>query len=139
MRCPACGESLVVIERDQVEVDWCASCHGVWFDTGELNLLAEKAGLRLSPSVFGKTPASVAGEVPRKCPRCPAKMEKVRVGESKTIIDRCPEHGIWFDAGELGVLMTRLPEEGHPVHTISVFLGETLRNIHGGDSSPVSQ
>ena len=34
--CPSCSTSLVTSSVDDVELDWCVNCDGVWFDRGEL-------------------------------------------------------------------------------------------------------
>ena len=39
MKCPKCGGDLREITKDQVSVDVCADCGGVWLDAGELELL----------------------------------------------------------------------------------------------------
>lgn len=44
MDCPVCKKSLIVVERDNIELDYCIACKGFWFDAGELGLLAEKIG-----------------------------------------------------------------------------------------------
>lgn len=41
MICPVCKEPMVVLELDQVEIDHCINCGGIWFDAGELELLLE--------------------------------------------------------------------------------------------------
>jgi uncharacterized protein with PIN domain len=38
--CPRCDQPLVAVEHQQVRVDECPSCHGVWLDKGELDLIA---------------------------------------------------------------------------------------------------
>ena len=40
MSCPKCGAALQVVELHGVAVDECTSCHGVWLDHGELELIA---------------------------------------------------------------------------------------------------
>lgn len=37
MKCPNCNETLVMTERNQIEIDYCPSCRGVWLDKGELD------------------------------------------------------------------------------------------------------
>ena len=54
MKCPACHSALIVIEREEIEVDWCPSCHGLWFDEGELELLGEKAGRVIDTEDLGR-------------------------------------------------------------------------------------
>ena len=129
MKCPACGQPLIVVERDGIEVDWCASpqCRGLWFDAGELDLLAEEAGHDISPESLAH-PAPDVRERPRRCPRCRKRMEKARVGapgDEAVIVDRCRAHGVWLDAGELGAVM-RLLGEADKGARVSSFLGESF-------------
>ena len=44
MKCPNCNETLVMTERQQVEIDYCPQCRGVWLDRGELDKIIERAG-----------------------------------------------------------------------------------------------
>ena len=40
MDCPVCKNSaMIVLELDEVEVDYCTECEGIWLDEGELELL----------------------------------------------------------------------------------------------------
>ena len=41
MDCPICKVPLIVVERHKIEIDYCISCKGFWFDTGEIELLSE--------------------------------------------------------------------------------------------------
>lgn len=42
MKCPACPETtLLMSERQGVEIDYCPSCRGVWLDRGELDKLID--------------------------------------------------------------------------------------------------
>lgn len=43
MKCPNCGELLLITERHKVEIDYCPSCRGVWLDKGELDKVIEYA------------------------------------------------------------------------------------------------
>lgn len=43
MKCPNCDETLVMTERQGVEIDYCPRCRGVWLDKGELDKIIEKA------------------------------------------------------------------------------------------------
>ncbi len=40
MKCPKCGADLVEKEFHQVHVDVCNECQGMWFDGGEIDLIA---------------------------------------------------------------------------------------------------
>lgn len=41
-RCPKCGERLGELNDHGVTVEECPSCKGVWFDPGEVELLARR-------------------------------------------------------------------------------------------------
>jgi Zn-finger nucleic acid-binding protein len=43
MKCPNCEETLVMAERQGVEIDYCPKCRGVWLDKGELDKIIEKS------------------------------------------------------------------------------------------------
>lgn len=44
MYCPTCTVTpLVLAQRQNVEVDYCPHCRGVWLDRGELDKLLDRA------------------------------------------------------------------------------------------------
>lgn len=44
MNCPVCKNvTLVMADRQGIEVDYCPQCRGVWLDRGELDKLIERA------------------------------------------------------------------------------------------------
>ncbi len=44
MKCPVCVDaSLLMTERQGVEIDYCPQCRGVWLDRGELDKLIERS------------------------------------------------------------------------------------------------
>jgi Zn-finger nucleic acid-binding protein len=98
---------MLLVEYEQIEIDYCPDC-GVWLDAGELELLLAEAGGESTDTRAddGASDASDADE-PVKCPVCRAVMNKGRYDDvSSSVVDRCPwEHGIWFDRGELGEIV----------------------------------
>lgn len=102
MKCPVCDELMIVLELDQIEIDYCTECEGIWLDGGELELLLEEASEKdklLSSFRINKS----SGEMKVRCPICSKKMEKVLVGsEDEVLLDRCKNHhGLWFNKCEL--------------------------------------
>ena len=104
MDCPVCHESaMITLELEEVEIDYCTKCEGIWLDAGELELLLgepEKAKVLLDSFKIDTS----STEKVRKCPICDKKMLKVIVGSSKPVllIDKCRRgDGLWFDRGEL--------------------------------------
>lgn len=49
MLCPVCSASLVMSERQGVEIDYCPQCRGVWLDRGELDKIIERSGRDYAP------------------------------------------------------------------------------------------
>ena len=43
MKCPIDGETLVIADRQGVEIDYCPACRGVWLDRGELDKIIERS------------------------------------------------------------------------------------------------
>ena len=139
MKCPTCHNLMIVVEHEKIELDYCASCSGVWFDAGELELLLETTqleGTSISLDSILDSPEANSAEKRRKCPICGRKMKKATVGhEPEVLIDACPwGDGLWFDRGEVGQLITQLPgklsQKSDSQESIITFLGEVFR---GGD------
>ena len=42
MNCPSDGTTLLMSERQGVEVDYCPQCRGIWLDRGELDKILER-------------------------------------------------------------------------------------------------
>lgn len=73
MRCPVDNETLVMADRNGVEIDYCPRCRGVWLDRGELDKIIERAAGAEAPVAL-KEPArgaaqAYAGEPRREEPR----------------------------------------------------------------------
>ena len=103
MDCPVCKNAMIVLELEQVEIDYCSDCAGIWLDAGELEQLLGDAG-QAKQLLASFEVDNDCSEKPRKCPICLKKMEKVLTGQNdeKVLIDRCPKaDGLWFDKGEL--------------------------------------
>lgn len=49
MQCPVDGTTLVMSDRQGVEIDYCPTCRGVWLDRGELDKIIERSAPAASP------------------------------------------------------------------------------------------
>jgi Zn-finger nucleic acid-binding protein len=113
--CPECRagmESLNVGRRERFFIEMCPRCHGLFFDLNELHALLDDAVVPtyeidypLLAKVQEESPAPRrAAYVP--CPDCAKLMNKVQFApRSGVVIDRCRDHGIWLEGGELRRLM----------------------------------
>lgn len=109
MDCPVCNNAMITLELQDVEIDYCTDCGGIWLDAGELEILLgepDKAAKLINSFKID----SSSTEKTRKCPICSKKMRKIIVGSSKPtlLIDKCRKaHGLWFDKGELNDIFER--------------------------------
>jgi len=137
MICPACNSDMIVVEHSKIELDYCTNCHGVWFDSGELELLlVESAGLESPKPLLANLASSTearSAEKKRKCPICLQKMRKTVIGqEPEILLDVCQHgDGIWFDGGELDQLVGQLARKARgkptPQQEILAFLQEVFK------------
>ena len=138
MICPTCKSDMMVVEYNKIELDYCTNCQGVWFDSGELELLLESMNLE-SQNVFLSNILSSeedeSSEKKRKCTICGQKMKKTGIGQEPGIlIDVCQRgDGLWFDSSELGQLTRQLAkkpsEKTRSQQEVIAFLGEVFKPL----------
>jgi Zn-finger nucleic acid-binding protein len=112
---------MIVVEYHNIELDYCNSCKGVWFDSGELELLLKSRGLEETKAFLDgilNSQEAASPEKKRNCPVCGHKMQKTAIGgQPEILIDICRnEHGLWFDGGEVTRLIRHLAGEHPPKH-----------------------
>ena len=136
MICPTCHNVMIVVEHEKIELDYCSNCSGVWFDSGELELMLEGMGLEssdLSPTSTLVSTEAATTEKRRRCPICNRKMKKTTIGkEPKVLIDVCPEgDGLWFDSGEINEIIKQCAQkacaEPGAENRVFTFLGDTFK------------
>ena len=136
MICPVCKSDMIDVEYQQIELDYCTNCHGVWFDAEELELLFNRVGLEnhdLPLDDLLNLPETKTSEKGRKCPICRLKMKKTTIGkESEILIDACSQgDGLWLDGGEVSHLIkqiaTKQPAETGSQQQVLEFLGEVFK------------
>ena len=136
MICPTCKNNMIAVEHHKIELDYCPNCQGVWFDSGELELLVERLKLG-DPALFIRsilrTSEAQSPEKKRRCPICSQKMKKTTIGEEpRILVDACQRgDGLWFDGGELTQLLKQLVKmpSGGPdsQQQVLTFLGEVFQ------------
>jgi len=136
MICPVCKHDMLVVEYHNIELDYCNSCKGVWFDSGELDLLLKSQGLEEPKAFFDgilNSQEAVSSEKKRDCPICSHKMKKTAIGgQPEILIDICRDkHGLWFDGGEVSQLIKRLADEHPPKHDSKEQVISFLEEVFG--------
>lgn len=110
--CPRCTISLRTIDlkiNGRFLIERCDECLGLFFDPGELEALLEATVSnvfdinRSKLDAINKHMNPAADPVSYiKCPVCSKLMNRVNFGtKSGVIVDRCRDHGVWLDGGEL--------------------------------------
>lgn len=110
--CPRCNIPLVTINLQadgRFYVERCDECLGLFFDPGELEALLQATVTNVF--VINRQQLENLNAVNRlgdniisyvKCPVCCKMMNRVNFGsKSGVVVDRCREHGVWLDSGEL--------------------------------------
>ena len=109
--CPRCAVNLKTIDLNisgRFLIESCDQCMGLFFDPNELEALLEATVTNVfsidrrqldSINALKKNDYGVSYI---KCPVCSTIMNRVNFGvKSGVIVDRCREHGVWLDGGEL--------------------------------------
>jgi Zn-finger nucleic acid-binding protein len=124
MDCPSCKNPMIILELNQVEIDYCTSCKGIWLDRGELDLIFSAADKKEIEKLFSVK--NDYDEIVRKCPICKKKMDKVKFEDTEIIIDKCVNnHGFWFDSGELkSILKTAEEQNNKIINLLKEMFGE---------------
>lgn len=61
MLCPIDKTPLVMSERQNIEIDYCPTCRGVWLDRGELDKIIERSGVSVAAQVAPERPRADQG------------------------------------------------------------------------------
>jgi Zn-finger nucleic acid-binding protein len=123
MKCPRCKLPLETVDYEGVETDMCPSCWGFWLDSGELESVLRKKDLHFSEeerqTILDLKSASDAGPTaPAPCPKCGHVMKRFHYDEIvHLVIDRCEDHGIWLDTGEIKKVQA-IAEKSETVHRL---------------------
>jgi Zn-finger nucleic acid-binding protein len=129
---------MLIVEFEEIELDACPDCRGIWFDSQELGELFELIG---APDhlhdLENQLQRLAHAKARRFCPRCRSRVEPVRAParDGELILDECPRgHGLWFDRGELEALLEcLLGEESSALEDVRRYLGQFATPRDAGD------
>ena len=118
--CPSCGAGRFLHSRPLGDTTFtaleCGVCAGLWLGAEVFRALEERArqaapavvdpaALRTEAASRPRVPLST-GPLYRPCPACKTPMTRINFERvSGILIDRCRDHGIWFDATELDAVL----------------------------------
>jgi Zn-finger nucleic acid-binding protein len=106
--CPRCDQPLGARKVDDLVIDECIGCHGLFLDHVAIERLVTDRRQARAESLLGALPTTITydrqppGKLYIKCPACKTVMNrKLFAAGSGVIIDVCKDHGTFFDIGEL--------------------------------------
>jgi|GEM_PF-2880598 len=102
--CPECDRKFSLLKIKGTEVDFCSYCKSYWFDSGELAAITDQ-GTDIPDTTLrsreAKHPCPVCGEIMK---------EHIYLRGNNLLVDRCPEHGVYLESGELQRALDALKE-----------------------------
>lgn len=112
IRCPKCNSKLEKVYYQNIEVDRCSECEGIWFDATEAEELKKLKGsedIDSGDPEIGDKYDRIQQQI--KCPRCRGKMQKTLDIDRYSIwYEQCPKcRGIWLYAGEFKQFKQNFP------------------------------
>jgi Zn-finger nucleic acid-binding protein len=118
--CPACGDGKFLASRPLgktgLTVMECGVCAGLWLGAEVFRTIEERArkdapatpdpaALRAEARSRPQVPQT-DGRFYRRCPVCATPMTRINFDRvSGILLDRCRDHGLWFDATELEAVL----------------------------------
>ena len=112
---------MLVVAFDQIEVDTCPACEGLWLDRGELDLLLARGGQSATDWAVEEAETGK-----RRCPHCRRHLLHGPIRGTSIVVDFCPhQHGLWLDRGELRAVIASqaAPDQ---VKTLLDFCGRLI-------------
>ena len=115
MECPKCKIELHKKTIQEIEVDECQKCEGIWFEKDELRQIKDKTDSDLNWMDFEiwKHPEKFkAISNKNACPNCTNKMNVLDYDNTNIEIEYCTDcQGIWLDKNKLQKIIEALEEE----------------------------
>ena len=125
MECPKCQATMEPVRVDEIEVDRCVRCGGLWFDSQEHEAVRHREAAEQIDSGPAWMASMHNAQERTYCPRDGTLMARFAPSERPEIrVERCPTcDGSFFDAGEFTQLKEHelgdLVRRSRPVKRIS--------------------
>lgn len=130
--CPRCHIPMQLIDLrlgKTFYIERCERCLGLFFDPGELEALLDKAVTHvyeIDPQRLNELQnVKRSSEYPLgyiDCPVCKRLMNRINFGSrSGVVVDKCRDHGVWLDGGELRQILEWVKAGGEIYHQQQQF------------------
>lgn len=97
LTCPVCDAPL----QEAGTTSRCLLCEGAWVAEDALVAILEQRA-----STLVELPWQARQDKPRPCAACKGEMQTVNLGT--VALDRCAQHGVWFDMNEMTELLKQV-------------------------------
>ncbi|MBN1698953.1 MAG: zf-TFIIB domain-containing protein [Spirochaetales bacterium] len=123
--CPMDSAEMKTLLLENIYIDYCPACYGIWLDFGELERLLQK---RLDKTALFREKLLYKvhdkPERPLRCPLCDAELDKHRHYEAGITSDVCSVcGGVWLDSGEFAALYLEKRHEESAREILAGVLG----------------
>lgn len=104
INCPKCSGEMALVSYDEIKVDRCILCGGLWFQPNELRALRDDIWMADYILDSGDKRAGKKANAIKdiECPQCGITMlQEADEEQAHITYETCPNgHGIFLDAGE---------------------------------------
>jgi Zn-finger nucleic acid-binding protein len=122
INCPVDTHTLITISIEDIFIEYCPKCFGIWLDFGELEKLLKKK-ISNKKLLSNKEVPEYVNRMHKKCPLCKKNMIIKKDYNSNVYIDICNIcSGIWLDTGEL----TKILKEFQKDTSIKTILADVI-------------
>jgi len=115
MYCPKCSDQMEIQMIEDVEIDLCKKCSGIWFDQDELRKAKDQTEPDLNWmdfEIWKNENKFQFSQKPLVCPKCDLDMVQIDYGKTGVEVDYCPKcRGVWLDEGEFKKIIENLNSE----------------------------
>ena len=112
MNCPKCSDQMGIQKIEDVEINICKKCSGVWFDQDELRKAKDSSDPDLNWmdfEIWKNEEKFKFSQKPVQCPKCNIDMVEIDYANTRVKIDYCPKcQGSWLDEGEFHNIIDHL-------------------------------
>jgi Zn-finger nucleic acid-binding protein len=110
--CPRCYLDLQEKQAPEMALHACANCGGLWLDrqaAAQVNRALSEATLVLVEKLAQDARRTPNESTFINCPVCAQILIRTSIDGAGVSIDRCPEHGVFYDRHELRKVVQALP------------------------------
>lgn len=134
IKCPKCTNKLITINYQNIEVDRCSQCEGIWLDATEAEQLKKvKGSENIDTGNYIESEHFNHPQHQIKCPRCQGRMlQMLDIDQYSIWYEQCRRcRGIWLDAGEFSKFKQNF--QAHNLANLTKYIFRNRSSNHGNN------